>query len=202
MDIAALIVAIVSAAGSVYAVWYARAQARSAATATTLELRRRHDELTPQFEVTLQKPGSGAERLRLRLYLGGPPALGRLDALTLTILDNRAWRACGRGLSDQHGHPEAVGAQIWGPYRFANPDSGVPDDHRTRQARKMALGDELTFSLEPTVPPQWLPLEADRWMRETRTIQLQLECSREGRHPWTLPCQVDAALVPCIVEVP
>jgi hypothetical protein len=74
MVIAALVVSIVAAAGSLGAVWYARwsarsAQAAAAAAGKTAELdaERRHAELTPEFEITCTEEqngisGHGADR--------------------------------------------------------------------------------------------------------------------------------------------
>jgi hypothetical protein len=81
MDIAAQVVAIVSALGAVGAVWYARrsdrSAARSAAAASTtaaLDLQRRNAELTPRFRVTCEPSNPGSMTLRLRVFLSGPPS--------------------------------------------------------------------------------------------------------------------------------
>jgi len=113
MAIVALIVAIVSALAAAGAVWYARrldgrvaeavtaarqsaaASERSAVAAeqrASLELARRHDELTPRFRVSVEPR---VDLLRLLVFLQGPPELARLDRLTVTIRDDRPGRAEG-----------------------------------------------------------------------------------------------------------
>jgi transcriptional regulator with XRE-family HTH domain len=246
MDVAALVVSIVSvliAAGSLrYAhdlgqsaekaadaavtaalatVKTADATEKSAATAQdslALQVLRRQDALTPRFRATLEKRGPEVGKLRLRLTFIGPPAIGGLDVLTVTILDDRAWRALGRTLSAKR--PEWADTQIWAPYRFethapprpGSADVGMPsvdETGRTMRAHEITLAEELTLPLEATVPPQvspslekWVPWLGKYWMRDTTGIQLQLECSRQGWDPWTLPCDVDAARLGEPVEVP
>jgi hypothetical protein len=181
MGIAALILSIVSAAAASSAAlfaWRADRSADRSATATersaaaaqesvALEVRRRKDEITPRFWATLEQADSGRQRLRLRLFLYGPSALGWLDTLRVTIVDDRAWRGFGRSLSAHHDHPEEVDAQIWGPYRFADPNT--PDGDRTRLAHKMTLGDQLTF-------PSNLPFRPLGCRRRRRTCG----CARRG----------------------
>lgn len=116
MAVGALIVAIVAALGAVGAAWFARRQAKTAgdaleearqATAAAqeaavasersaiaaeagmaLETSRRHEELTPRFRVTVTRSGKFA---MLSVILLGPPELGRLDGLTVTIRDTEPW---------------------------------------------------------------------------------------------------------------
>lgn len=162
MDIAALVVAIVSALGTVGAVWYARRSDRSAAksaaaaaTIAALDLQRRRAELTPRFGLTCESSNPGSPTLRLGVFLSGPPELERLDVLTVTIRDDHPWRGQGTPLA---GGPTAE--QIWGPYRFipgtgpgANSVRGIPGADptgRTTPASGLPVGEELPFFLEPT----------------------------------------------------
>jgi type II secretory pathway pseudopilin PulG len=122
MEIAALVVSIVSALGAIGAVWYARRSDRSAArsaiaaaTTAALDMQRRNAELTPAFTITTEPSNPGSPTLRLGVLLSGPPELERLDALTVTIRDDHPWRGQGTPLAGGP-TPEQVAAQIWGPY--------------------------------------------------------------------------------------
>ena len=218
MVIAALVVSIVSAFGSVGAVWYARRSADSSAksaeaakTTAALESQRRHAELTPRFRVTCQPANPGSEGLSLAVFLAGPPDLERLDALTVTIRDDHPWRGQGTPLAGGP-TPEQVAAQIWGPYRFVpgtGPGassvrgiSGADPTGRTTPTGGMPVGEELPFALEPTWPPSWSDQPRDNWRRERGTVvRLLFECHRDGLEPWTLTGEVDTT-GPNVIEIP
>lgn len=93
--IAALVVSIVAAAGSVGAVWYSRRSAKSATisaaaanTTAALDSQRRHDELTPEFDITIAVGETGiGEDAKMRATLTGPAGLDRLDEVIIAILD-------------------------------------------------------------------------------------------------------------------
>lgn len=116
MEIAALVVSIVSAVIAAGALWYARLLDRSARqaadaaektagaaveaaeaaqTSMALEKERRKRELTPRFRVTYEYAldngrirTAGSPAARLRVFLAGPSDLVRLDELTVTIRDD------------------------------------------------------------------------------------------------------------------
>jgi hypothetical protein len=164
VDIAALVVAIVAAVAAAAAAEYARRSAKSAAETAALDRQRRHAELTPHFRVALERANPGVDTQRLRVFLIGPPELERLDALTMTIRDDHPWRGQGPQLAGGP-TPEQVARHIWGPYRFtpgtgpgADAVRGIPGADptgRTTPTRGMPVGEELQFSLEPTLPPSW-----------------------------------------------
>jgi type II secretory pathway pseudopilin PulG len=87
MVIAALVVSIVAAAGSVGAVWYSRCSAKSAAVsaaaasaAAALDSQRRHDELTPEFDISITAGKNGvSDHAEMRVALTGPAGLDKLD---------------------------------------------------------------------------------------------------------------------------
>jgi hypothetical protein len=200
MAIAALLVAIVSAAAAVGAVVYARhldqradravaaaqlsaaAAEKSAAAAeatAALDRHRRNAELTPHFRLTCEPTNPGIETVRLRVLLLGPSELRRLDTLTVRIRDDHPWR--GQGTLIAGGPtPEQVARQIWGPYRFtpgtgpgADEVRGVPGADETGRSTPtggMPVGEELTFFLEPTDPPRWSQQPRDNWRRERGTV--------------------------------
>lgn len=240
MDIAALVVSVVSVLVAIVAVLYARrldqkaapavaAAHRSAAaaersataaeksaeageSARALEQQRRNAELTPRFRVRYEPANPGVETRRLSVFLAGPPELGRLDTLTVSIRDDHPWRGQGTPLAGGP-TPEQVAEQIWGPYRFtpgtgpgANMARGIPGADptgRTTPTGGIPVGEELTFLLEPTRPPSWSQQPIDNWRQERGTVvRLQLECSREGWEPWTLPCEINMGPGWDTVEVP
>jgi type II secretory pathway pseudopilin PulG len=219
MEVAALIVSIISALGAAAAVWYARRSDRSAAksaaaaaTTATLDLQRRHDELTPRFRLTCEPSNPGATTLRLRVSLSGPPELERLDALTVTIRDDNPWRAQGTSLAVSY-TPEQVAAQIWGPYRFrphtgpnADPVRKIPGADPTGRVTStdgMPVGEELEFLLEPTSPPPWSDQQPEAWQQQQGTaVRLRLDCQRDEWDPWTLTPEIDTARGRNRVDVP
>jgi hypothetical protein len=220
MAIAALVVAIVSALCAAYAVWYARRQAaaadRSAAASersavaaegvAALEASRRHAELTPRFRVSFDRSAR-----RLTVFLVGPPELGRLDSLTVTIRDDRPGRVDLRLPAGPAA--EEIAAQIWGLYRFIpggvglglftdREFRGADETGRVTPTGGMAVGESLVFAMEVTRPPKWSAESLDDWARRCGPlIRLQLDCRREGMEPWSLPVEVDSVTGKA-VEVP
>ena len=226
MGVAALAVSIVSALGALYAVWYARRQATAADSAAAasersaiaaektaaVEAGRRQGELTPRFRVSVEPANPGVETLRMTVFLAGPPELGRLDGLTVTIRNDHPWRGQGRPLAGGP-KPEQVAAQIWGPYCFtpgtgpgADSVRGIPGadrDGRTPPTGGMPVGEALPFFLEPTRPPSWSQQPLDAWRQQVGTmLRLELQCQREGREPWTVTGEVDTAGGSGTAEIP
>lgn len=207
MVIAALVVAIVSAAVSGASVIYARKSANAAdksagAAAITagLDADRRRAELTPRFRITCEESNPGSCSMRLVVHLLGPPELERLDALTVTIRDDHPWRAQGTPLAGGP-TPEQVANQIWGQYRFtpgtgpgADPVRGIPGADptgRTTPTGGLPVGEELPFQLEPNQPPPWSHQPLDAWQQQMGPwLRLKLECHKRGQPPWILPCEM------------
>jgi hypothetical protein len=196
MIIAALVVSIVAAAGSVGAVWYARRSARSSATSAaaaettaTLDSQRRHAELTPQFEIICTAGDNGVEdHGELRLALTGPVGLDRLDEVTVAILDEAGadhWA---------HGFPTGVSEEdargfVWGPWEFNTGASAQVTDNRTTRPRPYSRSDGKNWdrlSLERTGPGHWMEMSHEQWqMRCEGPIRLQITCQRGGEQ-WIL----------------
>lgn len=167
MDIASLVVAIVALVVSIFSTAYARRSARSgdkaaiaAGETAALDGQRRHEELTPHFKISCI--AAGVEQRKLEIKLIGPPSLGRLDGLTVTIRDDNPWLAEATSLASGPS-AEEVRKQIWGPYRFtpgtgpgADPVRGIPgadrDGHSTPTGG-MPVGETLPFFLEPVTRP-------------------------------------------------
>jgi hypothetical protein len=203
MVIAALVVAIISAAVSGVSVVYARRSviaadksAGAAAITAGLDADRRQAELTPRFRVTCEPSNPGSNSMRLAVNLIGPPELERLDGLTVVIRDDHPWRPQGTLLAGGP-TPEQVAAQIWGRYRFtpgvgpgADSVRGIPGADATGRSCPtggLPVGEELPFQLEPTWPPPWSQQPLDAWQHQMR---LRLECHKEGRPSWILPCEM------------
>ncbi|WP_284741737.1 hypothetical protein [Amycolatopsis sp. RTGN1] len=208
MDQAALIVAIVSgliSLGSVgYARMAARANKRSAVadeTTAALEGDRRHAELTPRLRVRCTPANAGSPDSKLTVELLGPPELGGLDELVVTIRNDNPWRGQSAPLA---GGPssEAVAAHLWSPLKFvrgtgpgADPAFGVPgadDTGRTTPTSGLPVGEMLPFFLEPTTPPVWSEGQTRQdWRRERGTVlRLSFLCRKDGAE-WTLVGEID-----------
>jgi hypothetical protein len=192
----------VAAASEVAAIEAGKSATAAAATAA-LDADRRHSELTPRLRVICKAANPGSQHLSLQLFLVGPPDLGRLDGLTVSIRDDHPWRGQGTPLAGGP-TPEQVAAQIWGPWRFtpgtgpgADPVRGIPGADETGRITPtggMPMGEGLPFSLEPTWPPQWSQQAQPDWLRERGTLlRLRLECIRDGEEPWILTGEVDTA---------
>ena len=231
-----------SALAALGAVWYARelgkaadrvaasakesaaASVKSASAAETvvaLDRSRRHEQLTPQFRVTVvRKPQFKFERnfeYMMTVYLVGPHELGQLDSLTIRIQDDRPGRAEGPLMP---GGPsrEELAAQVWGPRRFV-PGTGSFSDPvgtgnvadatgRVMPTSGLPVGEQLEFALEATKPPPWVSWLKDqfadiRWREEVgEHLRIKLECSREGWDDWTLTGRVYTSNFSATVEIP
>ena len=226
MAVGALIVAIVSAVAALGAGWYARqldktakaavaatrdaaaaakesavASGRSASAAekgVALETGRRHSELAPRFRVVMKREKPQVPLPSLSVFLLGPPELGHLDGLTVTIRDDPHLRDT---TSVDGATPEQIAEMVWGPYQF--PPSTDATSH-VASGEGMKVGDELLFILQRT-KPSWPPLESNpgAWQLLTRTLLLlRLEARREGWEPWTLACEIDSTDEQTTIEVP
>ncbi|HUY46487.1 MAG TPA: hypothetical protein VMV92_12255 [Streptosporangiaceae bacterium] len=188
--IAALVVSIVAAAGSVGAVWYSRRSAKSAAvsaaaasTTAALDSQRRHDELTPEFDISIAANQSGAgDHAHMRVTLTGPAGLDRLDEVIIAILDEAG--------ADQwaHGLPDKVSAEearlfVWGPWEFNTGASAQVTDNRTTRPRPYSRPDGRNWdrlSLTRTRPGHWMgAMTPEQWQRDQDgPVRVQITCRR------------------------
>jgi type II secretory pathway pseudopilin PulG len=199
--IAALVVSIVAAAGSVGAVWYARRSARSSATSANaaettaaLDSERRHAELTPQFEITCSAGGNGVgDHGELRVALAGPDSLDWLDEVTIAVLDEAGvdhWaRGFPAGVSEEDAH-----RFVWGPWEFNTGASAQVSGNRTTRPRAYSRSDGRNWdrlSLVRTRPGHWMSMSGEQWEKEhTDPIRLQITCQRGGEQ-WILLREVE-----------
>jgi hypothetical protein len=180
----------------------ARQSASAAAALTAIERDRRRSELTPRFRVTCEPANPGTDALTLRVMLLGPPALHRLESLTVAIRDDLFQRAEIPPLAGGP-TPEQVKEHIWGPYRFT-PGTG-PGAHaradetgRVTACGPLPVGEGLTFHLEPTRPGQWMTGTTDPdWRRMQGTvIRLLLDARIDDDWWWILRCEIETGPPP------
>jgi hypothetical protein len=167
---------------------------RSAATADALariERDRWHAELTPEFDVAIER-GEG-DRATLTVRLTGPIPLKHLDEIVLRVVS-----------SDDMDHTrtlpggptrEELDAQTWGPCRFSRGADGADDNGQTVAPFSLQVNQGRPFSIEKTRPPRWQTAHdaESRWRSEWfhKPMRLVITCKREGFDPWTVPRDVE-----------
>jgi hypothetical protein len=199
--IAALVVSIVAAAGSVGAVWYARRSAQSAETAAdtakktaALDTERRHAELTPEFEIVCTAGENGVSgHGELKVTLTGPVGLDRLDEVTIVILDESGANHWGRGYPTGVEEEEAR-RFVWGPWEFSTGASAQVTDNRSTRPRPYSRADGQNWdrlSLVRTRPGRWMSLSQEQWERQIKgPVRLQITGRRSGEQ-WVLLREVE-----------
>ena len=187
LGVVATAIAAVAAVGS----WLAAKKANAAAQAmTAIEAARRHEELQPQITIECRRQPGQADRALLYLTLKGPPALDRLDEVTLRILDEQWKDRSGQPLAGGP-TPEEISQTIWGPYRFVPRVDNTKDENgRTAGAGPLELQGArnwLLQSVEASSPPRWV--QDPSWWRQQyvgQPIRLLVSCWRAGQEPWAL----------------
>lgn len=213
MIIAALVVSIVAAAGSVGAVWYSRRSAKSAAvsaaaadTTAALDSQRRHDELTPEFDISIAAGENGVgEHAHMRVTLTGPDGLDRLDEVTIAILDEAGKDHWAYGLPDKVS-TEETDRFVWGPWEFNTGASAQVTDNRTTRARPYSRPDGKNWdrlSLTRTRPGHWMgAMTPEQWQREQDgPVRLRITC-RRGDEQWVLLREVEVQEPPTMIDAP
>jgi hypothetical protein len=111
---------VAAAAVAAWAAWLSRSSAAeanaAAGTLAAIERDRRHDELCPGFEITCTIRDTAVTSADLHIALK-PSDLGRLDEVTVTILDERGADHWAHGLPEGVTQAEAE-AFVWGPWEF------------------------------------------------------------------------------------
>jgi hypothetical protein len=190
-----LIAAAMTAVAAGFAWWAARGSKEAGEILSRIERQRRHTELTPQLELSLDDE-NGPEQPVLVLCLVGPPGLDHLDQLIVSIRDDKV-----RDGSQLTGGPtaEQVARQIWGPYRFRTGLLGIEQDGRTAELPQQYLPlikqSAQRFQLDPTAQPQWDESPASEWTDRylDHPLRLIVRCERDGHEPWEVPLDVSRA---------
>ncbi|MCG0066281.1 hypothetical protein L0F81_23820 [Streptomyces tricolor] len=193
----------VSTAGlSAIATWgawlAARRSAKTAEAVARIERQRWHADLTPQFDISIERSESGRAALSIRLV--GPLPLGRLDEIAVRIVSSDDMDRTAR----LPGGPtqEDLDAQVWGPCRFTHGADGADENGQTVAPFSLSVGTGRPFSIERTRPPHWQegPDVERRWRDEwlNAPMRLVITCTREEFEPWVVPCDVE---VPTAVRV-
>jgi hypothetical protein len=183
-----LIATVVAAFAAVAAWLTARTSNRTARSLADLERQRRQAELIPQFVFGLKRTPDGGIAISPKLV--GPPALDKLDRLTVTVRDDTLDHSNNLAGGPT---PEQIAAQVWGPYRFIGGADGAPANGRSVAPIPLLLGDDRVFNLEKTRPPSWSADTGQWWtgLYGEAPVRLTLLCERDGYEPWTVPAEVE-----------
>lgn len=213
MVIAALVVSIVAAAGSVGAVWYSRRAAKSAAVSAVaasstaaLDSQRRHEELTPEFDISITAGENGVgDHAEMQVALTGPAGLDRLDEVTIAILDEAGGDHWAHGLPSKVS-PEEARRFVWGPWEFNTGASAQVIGNRTTRPRSYSRPDGKNWDrlgLTRTRPGHWMgSMTSEQWRRQQDgPVRLQLTCRRGGEQ-WELLREVEVQEPPSTIQAP
>jgi len=170
------------------------AAARSSQASRTLsriEQHRRHEELTPQFSVTLQSgSGKAAASPTLRVTLIGPLGLGGgLDRCTVRVRDDRL--RAPSGLADGPTAADIAG-QVWGPFRFTPGSEGADAVGRCVGPVPVALDELRLFQMERSTTPAWYA-DPGAWEKQyppLAPVRLAFHCEAAGQPPWDVLVEV------------
>lgn len=177
------------------AAWAARqshdaaVQANAAAgSLATIERGRRHDELTPVFDVKFNETGGDDASLRVTFTGGG---LESLDEVTFTILDEAGKDHWSGRLPGNVTQDEAE-AFVWGPWEFNTNASVQIASNRVSRTRAYSLVTGKNWDLLPlrrTRPGHWMSTYSQQqWQEEYQDhpIRLRITCQRKDYESWIL----------------
>jgi hypothetical protein len=191
-------VAAVAAAAAAVGSWLAARRANAtAASLAAIERDRRHDEMTPEFEITCTARGTPeAAPASAELYIvltGG--RLERHAAVSVTIQDEAGQDHWARGLPDGVTLEEAQ-AFVWGGWEF-NTDASTEvvsnRESRPRPYDRVSGQNWDLFALVPTRPGSWMgSVAAEKWRKRWtfRPLRILVTCQCEGYDPWFIQREV------------
>lgn len=193
MDLTIAIIALVATiAAAVAAIGSWRAATKANETTTkvaSIERDRRHEELTPKFQITCgEKAGAPVYAdLHVRLTGGG---IEHLDEVTVTILDETGSDHWARGLPPGVTQEQAA-AFVWGPWEFNTGASDQVVSNRRSKPRpysRMSGQNWDLLSLQRTRPGPWMTSTSEgEWRKEHGgPVRLLLTCCCDGHEPWSL----------------
>lgn len=194
-DIATFSTAALSAVAAAGAWRAAHRSAKTAKTVARIEQERWHADLTPQFDIAIER-GEGNQTLSVRLV--GPLPLLRLDEIRIEIVqsDDMSYTARTPGPPTQ----DELDAQVWGPLQFTHGADGADHNGKTVAPFALEVGKGRPFSIERTRPPYWQQGDdrdarwRDQWLNTP--MRLVLTCQRAGFGVWVVPCEVEVPQSP------
>ncbi|MGW4759398.1 hypothetical protein [Streptomyces chartreusis] len=177
--------------------WLAARRANSTADAVArIERERWHADLTPQFNVTIER-GDG-DRATLSVHLAGPLPLDHLDEVRVEVKQSDDMDYTPRLAGGPT--PEQAAAQVWGPLRFVPSSDGADANGQVIPGFPLRVGAGRPLALEHTRSPLWWEgndREArwrDNWLN--KPVRLVLTCRKDGFEPWVVPYEVEVPQVP------
>jgi len=196
MSTASLVLAVIAILVAGASAAYVRKQAIEQARVRAIEQDRRHEELTPEFEITCTVRKTASDSADLRVSLTGG-SLDYLDEVVITILDEAGRDHWARGLPDGVAQEEAE-AFVWGPWEFSTGASSqvVSSRETTPRPYSRVSGKNWDLlSLTPTWPGHWMTgTSQDSWQKQYRDhpVRLLITCRRKGYEPWFVQRDVHA----------
>jgi len=193
----AIITAIAAVAAAIAALgsWKAASRANQTTTAlATIELDRRHDELTPDFDISCTERDTSPSTADMRVTLTRG-RLERLDEVTITILDETDKDHWTRGLPSGVTQEQAE-SFVWGPWEFNAAASAQAVSNRTTKPRSYTIADGKNWDLlglNRTRPGHWMSATSQQAWQEQhdgQPLRLLITC-RVADATWTIPYDVD-----------
>jgi hypothetical protein len=138
--------------------------------AAALDSQRRHNELTPEFDISITAGENGVgEHAKMRVALTGPAGLDRLDEVSIAIIDEAEVGHWAHGLPDKVSLEEAR-RFVWGPWEFNTGASAQVTDNEATRPRPYSRPDGRNsdlLSLLRTRPGHWMgSTTLEQWQRQ------------------------------------
>jgi hypothetical protein len=186
----AIVLSIVAVLVSVASVIYTRTVAVASKGVHKIERDRRHDELTPRFDITCKVRDTAPDWADMHITLAKGGAQ-HLDSVVIRILDEAGVNRWGNGRPDDV-TPEEAQAFVWGPWEF---NSGASEQVRgSRETKPRPYSRESgrnwdKLGLVPTRPGRWMTgTTGEAWRKQyhDQPVRLLLTCRREGEESWVI----------------
>jgi hypothetical protein len=166
---------------------------KAAETLAAIERARRHDELTPEFEITCTVHDASADSARLYVMLK-PGCQELLDEVTITIQDETRSDHWKRGLPDGVSQEEAA-AFVWGPFEFNTGTGDQVVSNRTTKPRPYSVVTGKNWDLlglTHTRPGRWMDGTQDAWRKQQagKPVRVLLTCRLGDYEPLFIQCDV------------
>jgi|SRR5215472_14222813 len=187
MAVASLILAIIAILVAGASAAYTRKQATEQAKVASIERDRRHDELTPEFEITCEARDNDGNRAELNLELTGPAGLTELDPVTVRIRDDIPGRKPRNGSQLTQ---EQISEVIWGPYRVLTGLRDTDANGRSHGPFRLLRNEPYPIPLERSLLPSWMS-NPEQWHQqyEGKPVRLEIACQQGDEH-WVITAEV------------